>query len=346
MRVISIVGARPQFIKVAPISWRAEGICEHQIVHTGQHYDSELSDDFFAELAIPEPVKNLYSGSGNHGAQTARILVGVEEVLLQLRPDWVLVYGDTNSTIAAALAAAKLGIKVGHIEAGLRSFNREMPEEINRIGTDHLSNLLFAPTHEAMANLKKEGLDSKSLLVGDVMVETLSRIKTKILTKSPEQQMQIFATIHRAENTNSKERLLQIVNNLAASPLPINLYAHPRLIHKAREFGVDLQRGSIRVHKPAGYFETITGVLESVGVITDSGGLQKEAYLLERPCLTVRGETEWIETCVEGWNQLDPNLRKVDTKWWESNRAPVNPTLYGDGSASRKILEALESYSS
>jgi len=341
MRVVSIVGARPQFIKVAPVSWRAAGVCEHLIVHTGQHYDPALSSSFFAELEIPEPIKNLYSGSGNHGEQTARILAGVEEVLLELNPDWVLVYGDTNSTIAATLAAAKLGIKIAHVEAGLRSFNRFMPEEINRIGSDHLSDLLFAPTQEAMKNLRNEGLSSRSILVGDVMVETLFHMKEKISKHGVEQKKEIFATIHRAENTNSHERLSFIIKRLAQSPVPIQLRAHPRLQKKAEEFGINLQQGSINVLEPANYFETIKGIMESVGVITDSGGLQKEAYLLEKPCLTIREETEWLETLEGNWNFLDANLENVDREWWEGNRSPITEDVYGDGLASKRIFEAL-----
>lgn len=344
MRVVSIVGARPQFIKVAPVSWRAAGVCDHLIVHTGQHYDPALSSSFFAELEIPEPVKNLYSGSGNHGEQTARILAGVEEVLLELNPDWVLVYGDTNSTIAATLAAAKLGIRIGHIEAGLRSFNRLMPEEINRIGSDHLSDLLFAPTQEAMRNLGNEGLSSKSILVGDVMVETLFHMKEKISTYGVQEKQEIFATIHRAENTNSQVRLDFIVKRLAKSPVPIQLRAHPRLLHKAEEFGINLQQGSINVLEPASYFDTIKGIIESVGVITDSGGLQKEAYLLEKPCLTVREETEWLETLDGNWNFLDANLENVNREWWKGARPAIVKDVYGDGLASKRILEALTQY--
>lgn len=346
MRVVSIVGARPQFIKVAPISWQAQNFCEHLVVHTGQHYDSALSENFFSELEIPEPLINLYSGSGSHGAQTALILKGVEEVLLKLKPEWVLVYGDTNSTIGAALAAAKLGVNIGHIEAGLRSFNRLMPEEINRIATDHISSLLFAPTKEALRNLEVEGLSNRSLIVGDVMLETLLHMKRKILKTGFTKNMQIFATIHRAENTDSRERLTSIIDRLSHSPVPINLHAHPRLIRKAEEFDVSLEKGSIQVLQPLSYFETIKGVMQSVGVITDSGGLQKEAFLLETPCLTVRKETEWVETLKDRWNQLDPALEQVSHTWWEEYRPHVNQELYGDGSASQKIFGALINHSS
>lgn len=346
MRVVSIVGARPQFIKVAPVSRRAHGLFEHMILHTGQHYDYELSENFFSELEIPRPFVNLDSGSGRQGAQTARILVGIEEVLLKICPDWVLVYGDTNSTIAGALAATKLGIKVGHVEAGLRSLNRSMPEEINRVVSDHLSDLLFAPTNGAMKNLRKEGLIPKSLLVGDVMIESLQFIKAKIEREPVTRKNEIFATIHRAENTNNKNRLQEIIYKLSQSPVPIKLFAHPRLQHKARDFGIDLGIGAIKVFGPASYFETIKGMIQSMGVITDSGGLQKEAYLLERPCLTIRSETEWIETLEGNWNQLDGDLEKVKGYWWEVPRAPADISVYGDEFASSRIVEGLTNYSS
>jgi UDP-N-acetylglucosamine 2-epimerase (non-hydrolysing) len=344
MRVISIVGARPQFIKVAPIAWKSDGLCEHLIIHTGQHYDPQLSENFFSELGIPIPFKNLYSGSGSHAAQTAKIIVGVEDLLLELKPDWVLVYGDTNSTIAATLAATKLGIKVGHIEAGLRSYNRVMPEELNRIGTDHLSDLLFAPTKEALSNLDKEGLSQKSVIVGDVMVETLSHIKTQIVNANVSNVEKVFATIHRAENTDHRSRLSLIIQRLSLSPIPVFLYAHPRLLRRAEEFGISLNVGSINLREPLSYFETVKGILESAGVITDSGGLQKEAYLLERPCITVRNETEWVETLEGSWNYLDPSLEMVDKRWWEIKRPPIQPYVFGDGWASTRILEALSAH--
>jgi UDP-N-acetylglucosamine 2-epimerase (non-hydrolysing) len=341
MRVVSIVGTRPQFIKVAPISWRSRDLCEHLIINTGQHYDPELSDDFFKELDIPAPIENLYSGSGNHGEQTAKILSRAEDALLKLKPDRVLVYGDTNSTIAATLASVKLGIKTGHVEAGLRSFNRGMPEEINRVGTDHLSDLLFAPTKAALQNLANEGLEEKSYLVGDVMVETLNYIKDRALAKKVSVSEKIFTTIHRAENTNSKERLQFVISNLAKSPSPIHLYAHPRLVSKAKEFSIELSQGSIKVFKPAGYLKTVTEILESKGVITDSGGLQKEAYLLGRPCLTIRSETEWSETIESGWNVLDPNLNQISNQWWNNSREPINEIAFDGENSSTRILDLL-----
>ena len=314
-------------------------------MHTGQHYDSEMSGEFFSELEIPEPIKNLYSGSGNHGEQTARILSSVEDALLELKPDWVLVYGDTNSTIAGTLAASKLGIRVAHVEAGLRSFNRFMPEEINRIGTDHLSDLLFAPTADALKNLENEGLSKRSLLVGDVMVETLNYMRSKILRNRIAPRNVLFATIHRAENTDLKDRLVSIIQRLSLSAIPVLLHAHPRLLKKAKEFGISLDVGSIVLLKPTSYYSTMKGIIESVGVITDSGGLQKEAYLLERPCLTVRNETEWVETLEGSWNKLDPELSEIESNWWEKQRPTINSTIYGDGQASVKIFDALSAFS-
>jgi UDP-N-acetylglucosamine 2-epimerase (non-hydrolysing) len=341
MRVVSIVGTRPQFIKVAPISWQSKDLCEHLIINTGQHYDPELSDDLFLELNIPAPIENLYSGSGNHGEQTAKILTRTEEALLRLKPDRVLVYGDTNSTIAATLASVKLGIKTGHVEAGLRSFNRGMPEEINRVATDHLSDILFAPTKAALQNLVHEGLEEKSYLVGDVMIETLNYARNKILTKNITISEKIFTTIHRAENTNSKERLQFVISNLAKSPIPIHLYAHPRLVNKAKEFSIELSQGSIEVFKPASYLQTVTQILESKGVITDSGGLQKEANLLGRPCLTIRSETEWSATIESGWNELDPNLNQITSQWWNNGRKPIIESVFEGVNSSFRILELL-----
>lgn len=340
MRVVSIVGARPQFVKVAPISWITKDVFEHLILHTGQHYDHALSDAFFADLDIPKPVETFNVGSGSHAEQTARILVKTEAALIRLKPDIVLIYGDTNSTLAGSLAASKLGIKTGHIEAGLRSFNRSMPEEINRVISDHLSDILFAPTNTAVDNLKKEGLGNKTHLVGDIFIESFNYIVSKIkksedLVRKP----YLFTTIHRAENTDNEERLEKIISKLASSKMPIHLYAHPRLIKQAKLFKVNLNQGSIIVHKPATYLETIQAVLEATGVVTDSGGLQKEAYLSKTPCLTIREETEWLETLNEGCNQLDPNLDLISTSWWES-KGDYNPfKIFGDGSTSKKILD-------
>jgi|LauGreDrversion4_2_1035121.scaffolds.fasta_scaffold132385_2 UDP-N-acetylglucosamine 2-epimerase (non-hydrolysing) len=348
MKLISVVGARPQFVKVAPIAWRANGSCEHFILNTGQHYDPLLSDVFFQGLNIPAPFQNLFSGSGTHAEQTAKILVGVEEVLQELKPDAVLIYGDTNSTLAAGLAAAKLGIPIGHIEAGLRSCNRKMPEEINRIISDHVSDFLFAPTSNALVNLTNEGLGNKSFLIGDIMVETLEFIKRKKLEKNETGQGKsspfIYSTIHRAENTNDPARLAFIVNKLANSPIPVRLYGHPRLIKIAKENRINLEYGAITLFSPLPYEENIFEIMNSVGVISDSGGIQKESFLLSRPQLTVRNETEWVETLEGGWNRLDPLLSLISSKWFESGFKSQNLSVYGDGNASSKVLSILREF--
>jgi UDP-N-acetylglucosamine 2-epimerase (non-hydrolysing) len=254
----------------------------------------------------------------------------------------VLIYGDTNSTLAGVLAASKLGIKTGHIEAGLRSFNRSMPEEINRVVSDHLSDILFAPTNTAVENLKKEGLENKTLLVGDIFIESFNYMVNKIKkTDNLVRKPYLFTTIHRAENTDKKERLEKIVIKLASSKIPIHLYAHPRLIKQARLFSINLNQGSIVVHEPATYLETIKAVLEATGVVTDSGGLQKEAYLSKTPCLTIREETEWLETLQGGWNKLDPNLDLISSNWWEITGDYDSYKIFGDGKTSKKILDSI-----
>lgn len=342
MRVVSIVGARPQFVKVAPISWITKDVCEHLILHTGQHYDHALSDAFFSDLDIPKPVETFNVGSGSHAEQTAEILLNTESALNRLKPDLVLIYGDTNSTLAGVLAASKLGIKTGHIEAGLRSFNRRMPEEINRVVSDHLSDVLFAPTNTAVKNLKNEGLENKTLLVGDIFIESFNYMVNKVKKNNNLVRMPyLFTTIHRAENTDKKERLEKIVIKLASSKIPIHLYAHPRLIKQAKSFSINLNQGSIVLHEPATYLETIQAVLASTGVVTDSGGLQKEAYLSQTPCLTIREETEWLETLQGGWNKLDPNLDLITSNWWELPKAYNSDKIFGDGSTSQKILNAI-----
>jgi UDP-N-acetylglucosamine 2-epimerase (non-hydrolysing) len=345
MRIVSIVGTRPQFVKLAPIAWQSKDICEHLIIHTGQHYDPLLTDVFFSELNIPKPVEVLISGSGTHSEQTARILIGTEKALEKLKPDKILIYGDTNSTLAAALCASKMNIPVGHVEAGLRSFNQNMPEEINRIVSDHISNLLFAPTVYSMSNLKREGLADKSLLVGDLMYELLHSFDLKLEDINGDEKVErIFCTIHRAENTDSPTRLSYIIDKLSKSLLPIDLFVHPRLLARSKEFGINLNKGQIKINEPISYLNTITSVKKYAGVITDSGGLQKEAYFLSTPCLTVRKETEWPETLKSNWNRLDPNLNYVNETWWELSANKTTISEYGDGKTSFMILDALIKY--
>lgn len=310
MHVVSVVGARPQFVKLAAMATAFERAgTTHTIVHTGQHYDPNMSEVFFADLAIPTADVNLGVGSASHAAQTAAMLTGLEEHFSALCPDWVLTYGDTNSTIAAALAAVKLHLPTAHLEAGLRSFNRRMPEEHNRVLTDHASDLLLAPSRVAMDNLAREGLSGRAVHVGDVMVD-IALLVQRGLTEHPVElpaDMEgefIVATIHRAESTDDPDRLAKVVRALAAMPVPVFLPAHPRLRGCADRQGLDLHIGALRVIDPMPYRAMVAAVTRARAVVTDSGGLQKEAFVLGTPCTTVRTETEWTETVDLGWNQL------------------------------------------
>jgi UDP-N-acetylglucosamine 2-epimerase len=340
MRVMSIVGARPQFVKLAPIHWASKNNFSHQILHTGQHYDPILSSSFFKILEIPDPAFNLQIGSGTHGVQTGKMLIEIEDILLREKPEHIIIYGDTNTTLAGALAASKLHIPISHIEAGLRSYNIQMPEELNRITADHLSNLLFAPTLQSMKNLKREGLNSKALLVGDVMLESLRFITSKLDNKLNTSNF-LFATIHRAENTDDEERIRFVVSQLRRSPVEIHLHCHPRLEKVLLNLGILIDCPKLKFFPPLDYFSTIQKISNSCGVITDSGGLQKEAYLLNKPCLVVRNETEWVETLQSGRNFLDPELGKIEQEWWfEFNELPSGE-VFGDGNSARRIVSRI-----
>ena len=348
MKVLSVVGARPQFVKLGPVhaAFAADPDVEHVIVHTGQHYDVAMSDVFFVDLGIPAPDIHLGVGSGSHGVQTGAMLSALDAVLDEHRPDWVLVYGDTNSTVAAALAAVKMHVPVAHLEAGLRSFNRRMPEEHNRVLTDHAADLLLAPTRVAVEHLAREGLAARTRLVGDVMTDVCWLVRDRVAGQLPAlpaglEPPFVVATIHRAENTDDPERLGAIVDALAALDTPVLLLAHPRLRVRAEEHGIVLRRGAVHVGDPLPYPEMVKAVVASAGVVTDSGGLQKEAYLLGRPCTTLRTETEWVETLEGGWNVLDPLLSQV--RQVAARPAPTTPqgTPFGDGDAARHVLEAL-----
>lgn len=353
MVVLSVVGARPQFVKLAPIAQEcaARGV-KHVIVHTGQHYDPMLSDVFFRDLGIPDPDVHLDVGSGSHGRQTGAILAGMDDVLVEHRPDWVLVYGDTNSTVAGALSAVKMHLPVAHLEAGLRSFNRAMPEEHNRVLTDHAADLLLAPTQVAMDHLATEGLADRSTLVGDVMIDVLHKVRDEMTdTDDVLRQLGVesgeftVATLHRAENTDDPDRLAAIITSLRSLDHPVVLLAHPRLRAKAAAQGLDLQtRGSsLRVVDPLPYPSLIGAVSAARGVVTDSGGLQKEAFALRTPCTTVRTETEWVETVQLGWNVLvSPGdgdaLVKAASR---PDPEPTDAAPYGNGHAAAAVIDAL-----
>jgi UDP-GlcNAc3NAcA epimerase len=348
MKVVSIVGARPQFIKAAPLSRGLRKVHQEVLVHTGQHYDPLLSTVFFEELDIPQPDYNLGVGSASHGQQTGEMLTRVEEVLIQEDPDWVLVYGDTNSTLAGALAAIKLHIPVAHVEAGLRSFNRRMPEEINRVLTDHISTLLFCPTETAVRNLAREGLTKGVHNVGDVMYDAalhnsqLAERKSRILENlglSPKGYL--LATVHRPDNTDLPQNLCSIAAALSSLEATVLLPLHPRTRKALHALGITLG-GNVRVVEPVGYLDMLILERNACLILTDSGGIQKEAYFFAVPCVTLRQETEWVETVEAGWNVLvGADRRKiveaVESFYPQGERA----NLFGDGQASVKVVEIL-----
>ena len=322
------------------------------LVHTGQHYDYGMSAVFFEELGIPPPDHDLGVGSGSHGAQTGAMLEQIEKVLLAEQPDVVLVYGDTNSTLAGALAAAKLLIPVAHVEAGLRSFNRRMPEEINRIVTDHLSNVLLCPSTVAEGNLAAEGITSEVHVVGDIMVDALRTFgpraheRSELLDRLGVKPGRYFlATVHRAENTDDARRLGAIVQALRNLPLPVVFPVHPRTERRLRDLALERGDGLI-LTEPVGYLEMLMLQTHAVAVLTDSGGMQKEAYCLGTPCITLREETEWVETVEAGWNRLcgvEP-ARIMAAVSELPDRARARPPLYGDGHSADRMIAVLEAF--
>lgn len=350
MKVISIVGARPQFIKAAAISRRLRERHKEILVHTGQHYDYEMSGIFFDGLNLPRPDAYLGVGSGSHGLQTGKILKGVEDVLLVERPNYVLIYGDTNSTLGGALAASKLSIPVAHVEAGLRSFNRGMPEEINRVVADHLSDLLLCPSDAAVRNLAREGIKQNVHLVGDVMLDVLNWAKQRSDANQPARlerfglrgQAYLVATVHRSENTDDLARLSCILTALNAIHEPVIFPVHPRARKVINETGFRFEP-HVRLIDPVGYADMVALLRKARLVLTDSGGLQKEAYWLGVPCLTLRNETEWIETVQAGWNVLvGYNSDKIVEAVHSFHPPHSRPALYGDGAAAAKCVELLE----
>lgn len=352
MKIVTIIGARPQFVKASVISKALREVGHEEIlVNTGQHYDDNMARIFFEEMGIPKPDYDLGVGSGTHASQTASSLVGIEKILITEKPDFIIVFGDTNATLAGALAAAKLHVKIAHIEAGLRSYNRDMPEEINRVVTDVLSDLLFVPTQVAQDNLNREGITSGIHIVGDVMVDALitytkiAEQKSHILDElSLEQEKFLLMTIHRPSNADHDGRLLSILKEVSRIELPVIFPVHPRSRSRVEKL-MSQTDGNIRIIDPVGYLDMMLLEKYSRIIITDSGGVQKEAYLHKTPCLTVRGETEWVETVSDGWNYIVGNeLEKISKL---SNNFPEprewNPH-YGAGNSSNKIVRVLEAH--
>lgn len=371
--VLSIVGARPQFVKAAMVveairanNRQARTQIRHTLLHTGQHYDRNLSDVFFRQMPLPKPKYNLGVGSGKHGEQTAKLLAGIEDVLLKERPHVVVVYGDTNSTLAGALAASKLGIRLVHVEAGLRSFNRAMPEEINRVVTDHLSDLLFCPTATAITNLAKEGVSRNVYLSGDVMLDAvlnfvqLAEQRSRILQElrlAPNEYA--LVTVHRAENTDSESNLDGILEFLANVTHRLVFPVHPRTRNRIAEIPslrtlAEKLGNHVLMIDPVSYLDMLALESHARLVMTDSGGVQKEAYFLGVPCLTLRNETEWIETLIGGWNRLvdarsDEAICVVDSLWKKNGQCPSterNLALFGAGKASQVLVQQLVEFMS
>ncbi len=371
MNIISIVGARPQFIKLAPVcrafAREENAALKHIIVHTGQHYDYEMSRVFFDQMGIPEPDYNLEVGSGNHGAQTAQMLVKMEELIVKLKPAMLLIYGDTNSTVAGALAASKLHVPVAHIEAGLRSYNKKMPEEINRILSDHVSSLLFTPTRRALENVAAEGFANRFdnygtvpgnlknyhlnnplvLLSGDVMYDAvlfnskLAAEQSTVLTSLGIDAGEFdLMTIHRAENTNDRDQLQAVFDFISSNGLDQVIFPlHPRTRNLVQQHGLSFP-ANVRTVDPVGYFDMLILEKNARRIMTDSGGVQKEAFFMQTPCITLRPETEWVETVESGWNILmkDFSGSRDDAE----RRDPAD--FFGDGNSAEYHIRVLREY--
>lgn len=352
-RILTIVGARPQFIKAVPVSKAlAEAGIQEYLLHTGQHYDREMSEIFFEELGLRPPDLNLNVGSESHAKQTAAMLVGIERTITEQKPDWVMVYGDTNSTLAGALAAGKLNVPVAHVEAGLRSFNRRMPEEINRVVTDSLSSLLFVPTETARKNLLREGVsDERIVWTGDVMFDVtlmfqeVARTRSRILERvGVKDKGYLLATVHRAENTDNPARLKAILAGLSevGIKLPVVFPVHPRTRKAIQAFG--LGTDGIQLIEPLGFLDMMRLEMDAAVIATDSGGLQKEAFFHRIPCVTLRDQTEWVESVQLGWNRLCPvNVAEsvVSSVMAAFGSSGKSQQPYGDGSAAVRVASAI-----
>lgn len=350
MKVLSVLGARPQFVKALPVSEALRTEHEQVIVHTGQHYDDELSDVFFRELRLPTPDYNLGVGSDPHAVQTANIMQRLDPVMADESPDVTIVFGDTNSTLAGALVAAKRDTVLAHIEAGLRSQNWSMPEEVNRVLTDHAADVLFAPSRAAVSNLHAEGLTRGVTRTGDVMYDSLrlmrpeSRDRSTIISDLDlDEGSYILATVHRAGNTDDRDRLAGIVEGLEAAPLTVVFPCHPRTEARLRAEGLwSRAESAFELVDPVGYLDFLRLIDGAERVATDSGGVQKEAFFLDTPCVTLREETEWVETVEAGWNVLvgaDPERIKIALT--EPFAISEKPSVYGDGTAARQVVQEL-----
>jgi UDP-GlcNAc3NAcA epimerase len=347
-KICSIIGARPQFVKASALTRHLRKACREVTIHTGQHYDPEMSDVFFDELSIPKPDYHLGIGSDGHGRQTGAMLQAIEKVLLEEEPDAVVVFGDTNSTLAGALAAVKLHMPVAHVEAGLRSFNRRMPEEINRVVADRVSTWLFAPSTVSQENLRREGMTKNVHVVGDIMYDAILH-----LSERTEGRSQIverlgldgyhLATIHRAENTDDAGRLTLILEALGRLDRPVVLPLHPRTRKAVTDAGLSMSR-NISAIAPCGYRDMVQLMRDAECILTDSGGVQKEAYYLGVPCVTLRDETEWTETVDAGWNAIvGTSVEKILAAVGNAGsiRSLPRPSLYGDGTTAQKIVGIL-----
>jgi UDP-N-acetylglucosamine 2-epimerase len=349
MRVLTVVGARPQFIKAAPVRRALESAGHTEfLVHTGQHYDEAMSAAQFRDLDLPSPQINLGIGSGRHGEQTAQILTRLEDVIIEQEPDWVLLYGDTNSTLAGALAAAKLRVPLAHVEAGQRSFNRGMPEEMNRVLTDHASDLLLCSTPTAVTNLAAEGIRANVHLIGDVMIDALAWMLQR--TEQPgararlglESGGYLLATVHRAENTDNVDRLRAILAALNALDAPLVFPVHPRTRNAIERIGW-VPRSHLHLIEPVGYRDMVELLRDARMILTDSGGMQKEAYFLRVPCVILRDETEWVELVETGWATIaGADGERIQSAVRSLHRPSTHAPLHGDGHAARRCVEALE----
>lgn len=350
MKILHIVGARPQFVKAAMVSRAWNNPAREFLLHTGQHYSPEMSRLFFDDLALRKPDINLEAGGGGHAEQTSSMLVGIDQYLEEIKPDHVLIYGDTNSTLAGALAAIKREIPLSHVEAGLRSFNRSMPEEINRVIADHVSNLMFCPTRVAVENLHAEGISTGVHLVGDVMADALlvfarvaeerSSILSDLLLKPGSYAL---ATIHRSGNVDDRERLAAIIQGFENITQRIILPLHPRTKKMLQQFDLSFSN-NVELIEPVGYLDMLMLEKNAECILTDSGGIQKEAYLLGVRCITLREETEWVETIEAGWNMLaGTNTQKISQLFHEFYPANKRPQVYGGGDAADKIVQVLKS---